>query len=212
MITFFDTETTGLPKDWKAPMSLVDNWPRVIQLAWMTTDLKGEILNQRELLIKPDGWEIPVDKFWIEHGFNTAESIAKGYPLPDVLADFAQDLERSEYLVSHNMDFDHKVLGAEMIRYKAKAKKLIKICTKEESTQWCAIPFGFGGHRAALSSTFKKFKWPKLEELHFKLFGQDFDNKHQAGGDVAALKNCFFELVRIGIIQLEPEHQKAILS
>lgn len=209
MITFFDTETTGLPKDWQAPMQKLDNWPRVIQLAWRTTDLKGNVISERELLIKPDGWKIPVDKFWIEHGFNTATNEEKGSPMDHVLCDFVTDLMQSEYLVSHNMDFDHKVLGAEMLRYKITGKRLLKICTKEASTDWCKIPFG--GHRGYLSRTQGRYKWPKLEELHKKLFGVDFDNKHQAGGDVAALSKCFFELVRIGVIQLEPEHMKEAL-
>lgn len=211
MITFFDTETTGLPIDWKAPMTKLDNWPRVIQLAWMTTDLKGKILDQQEWLIKPDGWEIPVDKFWIDHGFNTATSMEKGHEMGHILCDFVSQLFKSEYLVSHNMDFDHKCLGAEMLRYNITGKRLLKICTKEASTDWCKIPFFNKGHRASYSKMSQRYKWPKLEELHAKLFGADFDNKHQAGGDVAALVKCFFELVRIGVIQLEPEHMKEAL-
>ncbi|MCX6741278.1 MAG: hypothetical protein NTY61_02675, partial [Candidatus Parcubacteria bacterium] len=31
---FFDTETTGLPKNWKAPIEDLDNWPRIVQIAW----------------------------------------------------------------------------------------------------------------------------------------------------------------------------------
>jgi DNA polymerase III epsilon subunit-like protein len=210
MITFFDTETTGLPKDWKAPMTQLDNWPRVIQLAWLTTDLQGNDLNRQEILIKPDGWTIPTEPFWFEHGFNTATSMKEGRELAPVLQEFTVDLARSEYLVSHNMDFDHKVLGAEMIRYKVQGKRLAKICTKDASTEWCKIPFFNSGHRSSYSRMAQRYKWPKLEELHKKLFGRDFDNKHQAGGDVTALRDCFFELVRIGVIELEPEHQKII--
>jgi len=33
-ILFFDTETTGLPKNWKAPVEQLDNWPRLVQIAW----------------------------------------------------------------------------------------------------------------------------------------------------------------------------------
>jgi hypothetical protein len=29
---FFDTETTGVPKDYKAPSSDTDNWPRLQEL------------------------------------------------------------------------------------------------------------------------------------------------------------------------------------
>lgn len=201
MITFFDTETTGLPKDWKAPMTDLQNWPRVIQLAWMVTDLKGEIINQKELLIKPDGWIIPVEKFWIDHGFSTETSLKKGVPMLGALAEFSADLAQCEFLVSHNMDFDHKVLGSEMIRHDVKAKRLQKICTKEAATDFCKIPFA--GRRDYRPGAQKAYKWPKLEELHLKLFGQDFTEKHQAGGDVVALKNCFFELVRLGVIQIE---------
>lgn len=203
MILFFDTETTGLPKDWKAPMNDLDNWPRVIQLAWLVSDPKGETINQRELLIKPDGWEIPTGEFWIEHGFNTEKSHAEGVPMMEALAQFSADLAQCEILVSHNMDFDHKVLGAEMIRYDVKGKRLVKICTKEASTDWCKIPFFNSGHRSTYSRMAQRWKWPKLEELHQKLFGRDFTDKHQAGGDVAALRDCFFELVRLNVIQLE---------
>lgn len=199
-------------------MNQLDNWPRVIQLAWLTTDLDGAELNRREILIKPDGWTIPSEEthgkkaaaFWIEHGFTTETNERDGTPMGQALAEFVADLNRSEYLVSHNMDFDHKVLGAEMLRENVTGKKLLKICTKEASTQWCKIPFD--GQRAWLSKHQQRFKWPKLEELHLKLFGCDFENKHQAGGDVAALAKCFFELVRINVIQLEPEHQAKIFN
>ncbi len=33
MYLFFDTETTGLPRNWHAPASDLANWPRLIQLA-----------------------------------------------------------------------------------------------------------------------------------------------------------------------------------
>ncbi len=32
---FFDTETTGLPLNWKAPVTELENWPRLIQLAYI---------------------------------------------------------------------------------------------------------------------------------------------------------------------------------
>ena len=32
MYLIFDTETTGLPKNWKAPLTDFDNWPRMVQL------------------------------------------------------------------------------------------------------------------------------------------------------------------------------------
>ena len=44
MYLFFDTETTGLPKRWNAPVTEVDNWPRLVQLAWISCDEQGNRL------------------------------------------------------------------------------------------------------------------------------------------------------------------------
>jgi DNA polymerase-3 subunit alpha len=38
MYLIFDTETTGLPKRWDAPITDTDNWPRCIQIAWQLHD------------------------------------------------------------------------------------------------------------------------------------------------------------------------------
>lgn len=200
MIQFFDTETTGLPKNWKAPVNEVENWPRVIQLAWTVCDMDGKVLKLKEHLIKPDGWVIPVEKFWIDHGFSTEKSLQHGIPIQDAIDDFCADLSECEFIVSHNMDFDHKVLGAEMLRAEKSGKRCVKICTKEASTDFCKIPFP--GRKDTRSWVKQNYKWPKLEELYKFLFNSDFDNKHQAGGDVAALRLCFFELVRRGVISI----------
>ena len=41
---FFDTETTGLPKNWKAPVTDTENWPRIVQIAWiLSTKESGRI-------------------------------------------------------------------------------------------------------------------------------------------------------------------------
>ena len=49
MYLFFDTETTGLPKNWKAPITDLENWPRLVQLAWLVYDNIGnKIINEVE--------------------------------------------------------------------------------------------------------------------------------------------------------------------
>lgn len=185
MYLVFDTETTGLPKNWKAPMQEVDNWPRVIQLAWTLYGEDRQVISAGKDLIKPDGWHIPVEKFWIENGFSQFENIKRGIPMTQALDRFIEALERSRYLIAHNMSFDHNVLGAEMLRYqRSTAYKVEKICTKDTSTNICKIRNNWGG-----------YKWPKLEELHVYLFKSNFEGAHDAGFDVAACAKCFFELV-----------------
>lgn len=187
----FDTETTGLPKDWRAPMQQLNNWPRVIQLAWMLTDDHGRELNRGKDLIKPDGWQIPALPFWIENGFSQGYSLANGIVIANSLDNFIGDLNESSYLVSHNMDFDYNVLGAEMIRAKKFGKRVAKICTKEASTNYCKLPGNYG-----------KYKWPKLIELHHHLFNEGFDGAHDALADVIACARCFFEMVKRNVIIL----------
>lgn len=192
-IIFFDTETTGLPKNWKAPMTDLDNWPRVIQLAWMMCDESGGIILEAKHLIQPDGWEVPVEKFWIDNGYSTENCAKEGLPLSIVLTSFLSDFmhPETEVLVAHNMDYDRSVLGAEMIRYGFKPKKqLTRICTKEAGTDLCQIPGPYG------------FKWPSLTELHQHLFGTGFEGAHDALSDVRACKDCFFEMLKRDVIEL----------
>jgi DNA polymerase-3 subunit alpha len=40
MFLIYDTETTGLPKNYNAPLTDSDNWPRLVQLAWQLHDAK----------------------------------------------------------------------------------------------------------------------------------------------------------------------------
>lgn len=202
---FLDTETVGKAKDFKAPMTDLDNWPRILQLGWLLTDDEGNHINEKEYLIVPDLWEVPKEPFWIEHGFSTEKCKAEGIPLRQALVEFIADLAQSEYLISHNMNFDKNVVGAEMLRYEMRGKKVTKICTMESSIEFCKLPFP--GQREWYGKVTKTYKWPKLDELHVALFGRSMEGGHHAGEDVRALKNCFFELVKIGVISLQTPAQ-----
>lgn len=193
MILVFDTETNGLPKNWKAPVTDLDNWPRIIQLAFATFSDEGEFIDSYCELIVPDGWEVPTDKFWVDNGYSQDSSIMFGVPIQEAMTTLLVSLQSCSTIVAHNMSFDEKIVGAEMIRLGLKSEnKPTKICTKESSTEYCAIPNQNG---------FGSFKWPKLEELHKKLFGEGFDGAHDALNDVMACAKCFFELKKLEIIK-----------
>lgn len=199
-ILFFDTETTGLPKKWDAPMKDLENWPHVIQLAWIVTDITGIVIRKQKHLIYPDGWTMPIGNFWIENGFTQSENEMQGIHMAYALDIFLSDHQYCDIMVSHNMVFDHNVIGAEAYRWNRKSmNNPKKICTKEVSTDYCKLP-GFKG----------KYKWPKLEELHRILFQKDFDNAHDALADVIAMKDCFFELVNRGIITIQPKNLESV--
>ncbi|MBN1789777.1 MAG: DNA polymerase III subunit alpha [Bacteroidales bacterium] len=191
MYLIFDTETTGLPANYNAPVTDTGNWPRMVQLAWEYHDKTGRLIFDKSYIIKPQGYTIP-QAAEVVHGISTEKALAEGSDLETVLIEFAGDLERTEVVVGHNVSFDLSILGAEYVRSNIPSRlhEITHICTKEESTDFCAIPGGKGG----------KFKWPALPELYKCLFGEGFAEAHNAAADVAATARCFFELLRRGII------------
>lgn len=191
MFLIFDTETTGLPKNFSAPVSDSDNWPRLVQLAWQVHDDEGKLIEVKNFIVKPDGFTIPFNAEKI-HGISTDRALREGAELEMVLAEFTRSVEQCRFLVGHNIEFDINIVGAEYYRQQSTVEliKTASIDTKDCSTDYCAIPGGKGG----------KYKWPTLTELHRKLFNEDFSAAHNAAADVEATARCFLELVRIGVI------------
>lgn len=191
-IVFFDTETTGLPKNWKGSITDTSNWPRIIQLAWCVCNAEtGEVLSDREYLIRPDGWEIPKEKFWIDNGFSTEENARLGVDMAFAIQEISKDLINCSLLVAHNMDYDYPVTVCEFLRYDINlGKKLNKFCTMKSTTSLLMLPGPYG------------FKFPKLQELHRWLFDEDFENAHQASADKEICRKCFFELRKRNLICL----------
>ena len=81
---FFDTETTGLPKDYKAPLADLNNWPRLVQLAYLLFDTDGNELSSGDFIIKPEGFSIPAEVSKV-HGITDALSLRLGFSLMFVL-------------------------------------------------------------------------------------------------------------------------------
>ena len=77
MYLIFDTETTGLPRNYNAPISDSENWPRAVQIAWQLHDEKGALLEHKDFLIIPDGYTIPYDAERI-HGISTELATEQG--------------------------------------------------------------------------------------------------------------------------------------
>jgi DNA polymerase-3 subunit alpha len=188
MYLIFDTETTGLPRDFKAPITDTDNWPRCVQIAWQLHDDLGRLVEQKDFIIQPDGYDIPFQSEQI-HGISTKLAQTVGVDAKEVWAQFADVLERSKFVVGQNIMFDVNVMGCELYRYDVASKltelPILDTCT-ETTAQMCQIPGGRGG----------KFKLPTLTELHEHLFGVPFAEAHNATADVEATTRCFLELIR----------------
>jgi DNA polymerase III epsilon subunit-like protein len=183
MYLFFDTETTGLARNWKAPITDLANWPRIVQLGWVECDDIGTVINQAEWIIKPDGYTIPPEASRI-HGITMEKAVEVGVALAEVLAAFSAAVSAHSVGVAHNLKFDESVLGAEFIRagLTNPLSRLKRVCTMQAATAYCRIEGLYG------------FKWPTLEELHRHLFDEAPTAAHSASGDARSCARCFFEL------------------
>ncbi|BAO75928.1 DNA polymerase III subunit alpha [Winogradskyella sp. PG-2] len=188
MYLIFDTETTGLPKRWDAPITDTDNWPRCIQIAWQLHDAMGNCIEHQDYLVKPEGFNIPYDAEKI-HGISTDLAQEQGVSLSEVLEKFNEALAKTKYVVGQNVKFDLNIMGAEFVREnlanQLQELLVLDTCT-EHTASLCKIPGGRYG----------KFKLPTLTELHQYLFNTPFGEAHNATADVEATTRCFFELIR----------------
>ncbi len=188
MYLIFDTETTGLPKRFDAPITDTDNWPRCIQIAWQLHDEMGNVIEHQDYMVKPDGFNIPFDSEKI-HGISTDLAMEQGVPLEEVLEKFNTALSKTKFIVGQNVGFDLNIMGAEFYRKQVdnnlQELPVLDTCT-EVTANLCQIPGGRGG----------RYKLPTLTELHEFLFNEAFEEAHNATADVEATTRCFFELIR----------------
>ncbi len=196
MYLIFDTETASfLDRTRPEPPEFSKDWPRLLQLAWIGYDeSEGELLRNSHI-IKPCGFEV-TEEAANYHGITNERALREGKPLRGVLDGFLMALKESEYLISHNMDFDKNIVGAELGRLEfideqKWLKDINKFCTMKGSTDFCQIPWGPDGG----------YKFPKLPKL-CELLGIEFEETHNALNDSEACAKCFFELKKRDILRL----------
>jgi DNA polymerase-3 subunit alpha len=191
MYLIFDTETTGLPKRWDAPITDTGNWPRCIQIAWQLHDEMGKLIEHQDYLVQPEGFNIPFDAEKV-HGISTELAEVNGLPMTKVLEKFNLALSKSKFIVGQNLKFDINIMGCEFHRFGIESQMIsmpvLDTCT-EVTASLLQLPGGRGG----------KFKLPTLTELHSYLFNKPFSEAHNATADVEATTRCFFELIRTEI-------------
>lgn len=188
-ILFFDTETSGLP-DFKKRAS-DPSQPHIVQLAAILTDWQGAVLESHNVIVKPEGWEIPKEVSDI-HGITPEIALDAGIIEPLAISLIWGMILKTNLLVAHNLTFDKF-----MLRIAARRFGLLKdeqgewwtnlphFCTMHNTTALCNIPGKIVGGAP---------KWPKLQEAYQHIFGQPFEDAHDAMADVTAIKDIFFFL------------------
>jgi len=193
MYLFIDTETTGLPDSFDAPSSDTVNWPRLVTASWIVCGEDRRVLRECDFIIRPEGFAIPSEATKI-HGISQTLARHNGQSIETVLGILLLDLSLVTHVVAHNINFDRSVIESEFHRYGAlrmpfsipqHGNALRTHCTQAMGTNFCKLPGKYGS----------SYKWPKLTELHSKIFGKPFEGSHTSMADVRACMRCFFALV-----------------
>ena len=168
-----DTETSGLLNGKFVSFTDLDNCPKIKQIAWQLLDNDGKLIKEENIFIDFE---------------NENSNLAIKPTIDKLLADIRC---YDPILIGHNIQFDKKIIGAEILRQNIYNLLIDQkyICTMEQTVEFCAFP---------------NYKYPKLQELHFKLFGAEFEGAHDALNDVNATVKCFLKLKNDGI-NLEPQ-------
>ena len=186
-LLFFDTQTTGLPRDWKTPSREGPvNWPDLVSLAWILMDEDKTILQSQYSIVKPGEWGIPEDSTAI-HGITHETAVAHGRPLEEVLDEFWKAHAHADMVVAHNMRFDRNVVwGATRWRTEREPQEWKPMfCTMMDTINLCRLPYPSG----------KGFKFPKLSELYVHVFKKEpTATLHNSMEDTRILVECFFAI------------------
>jgi DNA polymerase-3 subunit epsilon len=180
MYLFNDTETTGFPSNSKKARD--PGQARICQSAFILCDEKGRTLAETRLLIRPDNWAIQQGAFKA-HGLTDELCARFGVGSWQAFQIFAELAECATVFVTHNNDFDYRMLEIEAEAHEAKMPTFEeRVCTMKGGTaEIVGIAKGNG------------YKWPSLDEAlrHFCGRGVGAD-AHDAMVDCRAAKDIFF--------------------
>ncbi|MFD0750187.1 exonuclease domain-containing protein [Mucilaginibacter calamicampi] len=180
-LLFIDTEASGLPGNWTLPYSTDDNWPHIVQIAWLIYDEHRNLVKEQNRYISADG-VIITDAAIATHGITPDFLLSHGEPLDKVMEMLANDLVEFEpTIIGHFMQLDYYLMGAAFYRSGVfnPLSKLPVFCTMVATTQLLRSP-----------ST----RQLRLGDLYYMLFKADLQNQHNALHDAQATAESFFEL------------------
>ena len=187
MELFFDTETSDMYK-FKKPHN-DPSQPWIVQLGFILSE-RDAIYQEGNILIKTDDRKIEPGAEQVHH---ISKKISERAGIDEQLALelFAHLLLKADILVAHNISFDTRVIRASAYKfYDEVLMNILKgpdghFCTMMRGTSLCNLPGRYG-----------RPKWPKLQELHLHLFGEEFKDAHDALGDVRATRRCYYEMTK----------------
>ncbi len=191
-----DTETTGLPKVYDASPEDIDNWPRIVEIAWLLLDAECRLVESRSYILKQAA-NIPKEVRDV-HGITDEMARENGVDAHAALSDFIRALDDSSIFIAHNVGFDYPVIEAELIRngFGKRLESKQKICTMIEGKEFCGLHHKSGNG----------YKRPKLSELFNKCYFNgsgplNLPGGHRALYDTKMAATCFVKMKEFGVIK-----------
>ena len=190
-ICVFDTETTWFINKKETDLN---KQPRIIQFAWIIWNFENWIFLEKErinILINPS---IPIP-FQSSNVHNIYDiDVKDALSIEYVIDNIIWHINNVDVIIWHNIEYDENMIKLELKRlnkeYLYSPKQVI--CTMKSSINYCALEWNWN-----------RFKYPKLWELHKKIFNKYFIWAHDALTDVEATLKCFIELVNNWIIKVQ---------
>lgn len=193
LILPYDTETSGLP-DWHNP-SGAEHQPHIVQLAAMLVDDKTKVVvDQMDVIIRPDGWTISAETAAI-HGIANERAMDEGIPEKDAFEQFMELWKQCLFRVGYNESFDARILRIATFRFghaelieawkEAPAK-----CAMKMAKPICKIP------APAKARRYGPYKNPTLGEAYKHFTGMDLVDAHSALADTMACMDVYFAALK----------------
>ncbi|HET8827996.1 MAG TPA: 3'-5' exonuclease [Pelobium sp.] len=180
-----DTETSGLPKKWDAPYQTKNNWPHVLQIAWLIYNSKGELVKKENHYLKPADFKITKASTKI-HQITLDFLREKGEDRLKIFKDFSNDISAYQPLIiAHFAELDFCMVGAEYHRLQLPnpMAECDLFCTLKASASYVKNP---------------AFKFLKLNVFYKTLFKKRPKNLHNALADAELTAEIFFHLLQKG--------------
>uniref|UniRef100_A0A6C0B046 Exonuclease domain-containing protein n=1 Tax=viral metagenome TaxID=1070528 RepID=A0A6C0B046_9ZZZZ len=223
LVLVFDTETDGLPQNMRAIPNInnYQDWPKIVQLSYMLYDTDAnKIVLCHNYVIRVSNISHESTKI---HGITNEKSQRDGIPIKEALKLFIENMKKADLIVAHNVEFDQKVILAElysaMVQEKESESEFTNTesnywvnsighmlytkkyyCTMQESIDLCSLE----SFTKVDKKPYKKF--PSLLELYRHLFGYEPQGLHNAIIDVVVCFQCFYKM-RFGVVvrEINPE-------
>jgi len=195
---FFDTETSGFISKSKPYNDPEQAWLVQIGAILCTEE---EVLNSINVIIKANGRSMNPHAEEI-HGISVEQADEEGIEELEAVNLFGPLLRQADLLVCHNFDFDWTYVYQAMQRNIEHASDEARSAFYLDTPSFCTMKDKKVKEFVQAKNVKNRLKWPRLQELYWKLFLKEFENAHDAMADITATKRCFFELKKRGIISL----------